>query len=179
MNNPLNNCANEVWMPCASLANRYKISNQGRVANAKTNRIVKPTPNRTGYFRFSVRVLRGGKSIHPFIHKLVAEAFIENPIGHTVVNHINGIKSDNRAENLEWCTQSQNVFHALNTGLKTSGHNRPNAKFSLGQVIDIRKKYSSEKTSFRKLAKEYGVGKTSIELLINGKTYQRSKINHG
>lgn len=86
---------------------RTVIYKDGRVFHYK-QRPLKAYVDKTGYL-FTVKNIK--------IHRLVAEAFIPNPHNLPVVNHINGIKSDNRVENLEWCTQQMNLDHAKNTGL--------------------------------------------------------------
>lgn len=68
-----------------------------------------------------VRLFSNGRSIEKTIHRLVAEAFIPNPLGKTEVNHIDGNKLNNQVENLEWVTRSENELHAFRTGLNDRG----------------------------------------------------------
>lgn len=84
--------------------NNYSISNLGNVRNDKTGRILKPYIKPSGY----KQVQLGRKTIPQYIHRLVAIAFIPNIENKPQVNHINGNKGDNRVENLEWVTASEN-----------------------------------------------------------------------
>lgn len=68
-------------------------------------------PNNNGYLTLKHR----GKRHH--VHRLVATKYIPNPSGYSDVNHKNGNKLDNRADNLEWCSRSQNIYHSLRNGL--------------------------------------------------------------
>lgn len=60
---------------------------------------------------------KSNKAKSHMVHRLVAQTFIDNPNSHPAVNHINGVKTDNEATNLEWCTYSENMQHAYRTGL--------------------------------------------------------------
>lgn len=79
-------------------------------------RIMKPLDNGKGYLR--IKLTKDRVSKRHMLHRLVAETFVTEVKGKNYVNHINGIKHDNRAENLEWCTQSENCLHAWRTGLR-------------------------------------------------------------
>lgn len=85
----------------------YSVSNMGRIRNNKSNRILKPWK-----INSYLKVKIGGKKI--LVHRLVAYAFIPNPENLPVVNHINGVGSDNNLTNLEWTTYKGNTFHSKN-----------------------------------------------------------------
>lgn len=114
----------ELWKPINGYEDRYHISNLGRVKSIKRiseqdhllpERILKPG-NLRGYHR--VLLLKNGHRKNVQVHRLVAKAFIPNPENKPQVNHINGVKNDNRVDNLEWVTASENKQHAFDTGLE-------------------------------------------------------------
>lgn len=88
----------------------YQISNTGQVRN-KFGKILIQVKNKAGYPE--VRLFAGGKSNRRIVHRLVAQTFIENPLNKPTVNHKNGIRDDNRIENLEWCSWSENIRHSF------------------------------------------------------------------
>lgn len=83
----------------------------------KRGKLLKTHLDKDGYSQITVMFDSKERGLKK-IHRLVAEAFIPNIENKPQINHKNGIKSDNRVENLEWCTASENQFHAIKTGLR-------------------------------------------------------------
>lgn len=102
----------EEWKMVVGYEGVYQVSSEGRVKNAYGH-ILKPDTARNGYKR--VKFFDKKKFS---VHRLVAIAFIPNPQNKEVVNHKNGIKADNRVDNLEWSTWGENEKHAYTLGLK-------------------------------------------------------------
>lgn len=109
-----NDMGNEIWKDVTYFEGAFKISNLGNVIG-NNGRTIKPFVTKEGYLRVLLR--KNNKSKHFLIHRLVCIEFIPNPENKKTVNHINGIKNDNRLENLEWATNSENLKHAYDTGL--------------------------------------------------------------
>ena len=95
----------------------YAITKDGEVWSLRFNKKLTPCKNSRGYMQ--VVLCKDLKYKNYTIHRLVAEAYIDNVNNYKMVNHINGIKTDNRIENLEWCSHSHNIKHAFEFGLKT------------------------------------------------------------
>lgn len=96
----------------------YFINKNNDIISTKWNKekILKPHNNNRGYQDYCF--VENKKRTHILRHRIIAKAFIPNPDKKPIINHINGIKTDNRIENLEWCTYSENEQHAHRTGLK-------------------------------------------------------------
>lgn len=136
---------------------RYDVSNEGRVRNNKTGRIMKNQVKSNGY---AVLTLRIDKTPHTqAVHQLVANAFIENERNGCDVNHKDGNKLNNRVDNLEFCTRRENIRHAFSTGLK-----KPSRQIKV-RVIETNQEFES----IRECARALGVLQNSICYCLNGK----------
>lgn len=169
--------------PIKGFEDLYEVDNMGYIISLP--RLV-PTPtttyitkerktkgykNKKGYLVFDFR--RHGGPI-TLVHRLVAQAFIPNPENKPQVNHINGDKTDNRVENLEWCTNGENQTHAFANNLQRGNFNHPNSKLSYNDVVYIKNNYQKGKLGFgiRNLAKKFGVCDGTIKQIIQGKSYR-------
>ena len=97
----------------------YSIDKNGNLFSLKTERLLKGWLNIGGYRAFALTDDSGVVNQNVTLHRLMAQVFIPNPENKPQVNHINGIKTDNRVENLEWVTPSENTQHANDEGLRT------------------------------------------------------------
>lgn len=155
----------------------YFISNYGRL-RGRSGRIIKSYLNkRAGYYMICIHLDgRNGKSKCLKIHRLVAEAFIDNPHNYNIINHKDGNKQNNYVENLEWCTISHNVKHAFDTGLNKalSGAINPFAKLTSAQIKYIKEKYIPRDKNFgvRALGKMFNVSHSTIIRILKGERYK-------
>ena len=101
------------WRPIKGYENEYLVSESGGVWSLRSRKKLKPATDKYGYFYFVLCVDGRRKTVRA--HRLVAIAFIENPLNKPTVNHINENKGDNRAENLEWATMKEQNIHGTRT----------------------------------------------------------------
>lgn len=154
----------------------YTIDESGNVYSVRNKRPIKPVLFPSGYEY--VHLCKNGNSKIIRLHRLVAEHFIPNPHDYKQVNHINGVKTDNYASNLEWCNSYQNMKHAQETGLfKTAGEDNPSAKLKWKDVHAIRKEYvkGSKEHGTHALAKKYNVTNVMISKIVRGECWKEQR----
>lgn len=162
----------------------YEVSSDGELKtfnwkNKGVEKIMRPARDGCGYLRTMLKN-KEGKFCTIKVHRIVAKTFIPNPENKGEVNHKNGIKTDNRVINLEWCTRSENLKHAFDIQLITKkGENNPAATVTEAQVLEIRKNYVYGTNCRRKgsvtkkqLAEKYNTTFAVIKQIIQGKTWK-------
>lgn len=141
------------WYPIPDTPN-YRINKLGQVKS--TRKILKPFSCRAGYQRVALYI--NSRHQKKLVHRLVAQTFIPNPFNLKQVNHINGIKTDNRVENLEWMTHQENSAHAKKLGLIANGESQGSSKLKSDNIKYI----LNTSVSAIELAKQFNVHFSTI-----------------
>lgn len=154
----------------------YQISNFGNLKSMKwgKEKILKPEMDRNGYLRYSLS--NNNLTKRYLSHRLVLTAFVPNPENKPCVNHINGIKTDNRVENLEWVTYSENRLHSHLNNLQNyaKGESCSYSKLKEKEVLEILE-IGKTKTQLE-ISKIYKVSRRHISDILNGKRWSHIKI---
>lgn len=173
----------EIWKTIPGYEGLYSISNDGRVKNERWNSFLRPSINHGGYA--CIRLSREGCPRFWTVHALVALTFIGPRPDGKVINHLDGNKLNNRPENLEYCTGAENMRHAAEHGLMSSGevHSRITkattnrgeqvhlAKLTEAQVIEMRALFTTGDYTFDDLGERFGVANTAAMSAIRGATW--------
>lgn len=114
------------FKPVRGYDGMYLVSRAGQIYSKRTNRFLSPSVNEKGYLTVEFRKNRKRK--REKLHRVVAMEFVENPFLNKEVNHKDGNKNNNNAENLEWCTRSENLKHAYKMGLKKPCYGKRKSK---------------------------------------------------
>jgi len=163
---------NEIWKLLPE-HNGFEVSNLGRLRNVKKQKIRKLTLCDTGYLYANLR-MHNCKPRSIKIHRLVALLFLPNNEEKPQINHINGIKTDNRVENLEWVTHSENALHSHRILKNRGGYGLNHGKVKLTledvkMIVDLYRQGMSATQIHKHINK---VGKTSIRAILERRSWR-------
>ncbi len=151
----------------------YIISKSGIIYSKLTKRILSKSIDKRGYVRANLN--QNGKNKCVLVHRLIALCYVPNPENKPQVNHINGIKSDNRIENLEWCTNQENQDHAFRVGLRIKGKYHKVVRQPKKKVLlDV--KTGIYYNSIREAAELLGYNKGTLKDYISGKIRNKTSL---
>ncbi len=171
----------EEWKDVSGYEGLYQISNKGRVKSLSRavkypdgsvhifkEKMLKPGLSR-GYYL--VPLMKNKIPSTVSIHRLIAKVFVSNPENKPQVNHKNGVKTDNRIENLEWVTNKENVQHAVDTGLKISVKGQDVGLSKLTDRIVLSIFNMKEECRLSEIAHLLNIPPQTVSDIIKGKTW--------
>lgn len=174
----LENIEGEIWLDVVDYKGRYMVSNYGRVKslsymNIENNFVIKKQSfNHKGYLQTNIN-----NKIEK-IHRIVCSAFIPNPEKKPQVNHINGIKTDNRIENLEWVTNSENQLHSysvLNKNPPMTGKFNHSGSKKINQ-FDLNGVFIKTWDSSKEIERQTGINRSNICSCCNKRKYKDGSV---
>lgn len=167
----------EIWKDIEY--SNHQVSNFGNIKNKGT---LTKIDSRGRFGKLKSKILKNRLSENKYlitfnnylIHRLVAIYFIPNPLNLPEVNHKDGDKLNNHVSNLEWCTKSENIQHAFNTGLNKGaiGELSGNCKLTEKEVIKIRELYSLGTYNQYELASQYNIKQQQVSRIVNNKRWK-------
>jgi len=160
----------EKWLPIEGFPG-YQISSLGRIKSfrkLKHGKILKTWKSPRGYV--NVLLYQKAERKPSLVHRLIGKAFIPNPHNKPQINHINAIKDDNRVENLEWVTASENVQHGYNERLtaRAFGNRNGNSKLTETQVRKIKQLRGLTQ---ERIAKMFNTSQTNVGRILRGEQW--------
>lgn len=168
----------EIWKDIQGYEGIYQVSNLGvvrslpRKGSPRLN-YLKGGLDTSGYPIVGLVRQVGSRPKTTKVHTLVANAFLVKGEKCTDVNHINGVKADNRVQNLEWVTHSDNLKHAFRTGLKSQHGDLHHSKILTSNLVkEIFAKYKPRKVTRKHLAEEYGVSEATVKSIISKRNWR-------
>ena len=166
----------EIWKPIPGIfSDRYSVSNLGRAKSEKNSgvRILKSCCGSNGYPKLTLCI---DNTMYNFsVHVLVAELFIGDRPSGCDINHINGIKTDNKVSNLEYVTRKENIQHSHMLGLQTQfGEGHHLSKISETDVVKIREAAKRGET-MTKIGANFSISRTAATLVVKRKTWKHIK----
>lgn len=148
----------------------YLISETGEVFSTKSNRALTPHLNENGYLYITMRKNNRNKTVA--IHRLVAQAYIPNTENKPFVNHINADRSNPHKENLEWCTQSENLKHAYKLGNHSQKKN-----FTSEELDWLLDRLINHNQTMTALSKELSVGLSRLTINMRNRAHKTNLVS--
>lgn len=177
----------ETWKPIKGYEGKYAVSSEGRIKSLPyicngrwgkarmKGKVLQPVTNTHNGYQYICLVGDNRKKTTYRYHRVVAEAFVDNPEGKPCVNHKDGNKYNNHPSNLEWVTHSENTRHAYKNGLMNipRGEECSHGKLRECEVHEIRIRHSRFKeTSKTETANDYGVSLSTISDILHRRTWR-------